>query len=74
VNGILARARSYAHHTSSSRNEACEASGGMPARGAVRKIIAFAMPQRGKRYVFGATGPNAWDCSSLVQAAYRAAG
>jgi cell wall-associated NlpC family hydrolase len=32
------------------------------------------MAQRGKRYVFGATGPDAWDCSSLVQAAYRAAG
>lgn len=40
----------------------------------IAKIIAFAMAQRGKPYVFGATGPNAWDCSSLVQAAYRAAG
>ncbi|WP_232385296.1 NlpC/P60 family protein [Actinomadura violacea] len=40
----------------------------------IAKIIAFAMAQRGKPYVFGATGPNAWDCSSLVQAAYAAAG
>ncbi|KAB2377477.1 C40 family peptidase [Actinomadura montaniterrae] len=40
----------------------------------VQKIIAFALAQRGKPYVFGATGPDAWDCSSLVQAAYRAAG
>ncbi|GAA4224186.1 NlpC/P60 family protein [Actinomadura meridiana] len=40
----------------------------------IAQIIAFAMAQRGKPYVFGATGPNAWDCSSLVQAAYRATG
>ncbi|TYB46571.1 bifunctional lytic transglycosylase/C40 family peptidase [Actinomadura chibensis] len=40
----------------------------------VRKIITFAMAQRGKPYVFGANGPDAWDCSSLIQAAYRSAG
>lgn len=32
------------------------------------------MAPRGKPYVFGATGPDAWDCSSLVQAAYAAVG
>ncbi|WP_067820000.1 C40 family peptidase [Actinomadura kijaniata] len=42
--------------------------------GLVQKIIAFAMAQRGKPYVFGATGPDAWDCSSLIQAAYAAVG
>jgi cell wall-associated NlpC family hydrolase len=40
----------------------------------VRRIIAFAMAQRGERYVFGAAGPDAWDCSSLLQAAYRSVG
>ncbi|HEY7482868.1 MAG TPA: bifunctional lytic transglycosylase/C40 family peptidase [Streptosporangiaceae bacterium] len=40
----------------------------------IAKIIAFAMAQRGKKYIFGATGPDAWDCSSLVQAAYRQVG
>jgi cell wall-associated NlpC family hydrolase len=40
----------------------------------VAKIISFAMAQRGKRYIFGAAGPDAWDCSSLVQAAYREVG
>lgn len=40
----------------------------------IAKIIAFAMAQRGKPYVFGATGPDSWDCSSLVQTAYAAAG
>jgi len=42
--------------------------------GIVAKIIQFAMAQRGKRYVFGANGPDAWDCSSLMQASYRTAG
>ncbi|TDD76774.1 CHAP domain-containing protein [Actinomadura darangshiensis] len=40
----------------------------------VKKMIAFALAQRGKPYVFGANGPDAWDCSSLVQAAYRQVG
>ncbi|MBA9003792.1 bifunctional lytic transglycosylase/C40 family peptidase [Thermomonospora cellulosilytica] len=40
----------------------------------VRRIIDFAMAQRGKRYIFGANGPDAWDCSSLMQGAYRSVG
>lgn len=36
--------------------------------------IAFALRQVGKPYVWGATGPNSYDCSGLVQAAYKAAG
>ena len=40
----------------------------------VSRIIAFAMAQQGKRYIFGAAGPDAWDCSSLMQAAYRQVG
>lgn len=40
----------------------------------VKRIIAFAMAQRGKPYVFGANGPDAWDCSSLLQGAYRSVG
>jgi hypothetical protein len=40
----------------------------------VQEIIGFAMAQRGKRYVFGANGPDAWDCSSLLQGAYRSVG
>ncbi|MCL9760366.1 bifunctional lytic transglycosylase/C40 family peptidase [Frankia sp. AiPa1] len=41
---------------------------------AVRTAIAFARQQLGKPYRLGATGPDTWDCSSLVQAAYAAAG
>ncbi len=36
--------------------------------------IAFARAQIGKPYVFGATGPDAFDCSGLTMMAYRAAG
>ncbi|WP_415042563.1 C40 family peptidase [Gordonia sp. (in: high G+C Gram-positive bacteria)] len=33
-----------------------------------------AMTQIGKPYKWGANGPNAWDCSSLVQFAFRTVG
>ena len=42
--------------------------------GAAAVAIAFARAQIGKPYVWGATGPNAYDCSGLVQAAFRQAG
>ncbi len=45
-----------------------------PASGSAAAIVAFARAQVGDAYVMGATGPNAWDCSGLVQAAYRQAG
>ncbi|MEV0278159.1 NlpC/P60 family protein [Streptomyces sp. NPDC050610] len=38
------------------------------------KAIAFARAQMGKPYVWGATGPNSYDCSGLTQAAWKAAG
>ena len=34
----------------------------------------FALAQVGKAYVSGATGSSAYDCSGLVQAAYRQVG
>ncbi|MFE7955549.1 NlpC/P60 family protein [Streptomyces sp. NPDC057413] len=36
--------------------------------------VAYAYSKLGSPYVWGATGPNAFDCSGLVQAAYRSAG
>jgi murein DD-endopeptidase MepM/ murein hydrolase activator NlpD len=46
------------------------------ATGNIAIAINFAMEQyrAHKPYVLGADGPDAWDCSSLVQAAYKAAG
>lgn len=38
------------------------------------KAVAFAKKQLGDRYVYGATGPNAWDCSGLTGGAWKAAG
>ncbi|MFI8827446.1 NlpC/P60 family protein [Streptomyces sp. NPDC053431] len=38
------------------------------------EAIAFAQAQLGKPYVWGATGPSAYDCSGLTQASWRAAG
>lgn len=38
------------------------------------KAIAFARAQIGKPYVWGATGPDSYDCSGLTQDAWKAAG
>jgi cell wall-associated NlpC family hydrolase len=81
VDDVLNRARNYrATPGTSTPSELrppaeCAGLGAVTAPNAtIAKIIAFAMAQRGKPYVFGAAGPDAWDCSSLVQAAYAAAG
>ncbi|ATZ25133.1 C40 family peptidase [Streptomyces lavendulae] len=44
------------------------------ATGSAAAIVNFARAQIGKAYVMGATGSSAYDCSGLVQAAYRQAG
>jgi cell wall-associated NlpC family hydrolase len=41
---------------------------------AAAAAITFALRQVGKPYQWGATGPDAYDCSGLVYAAYAAAG
>ncbi|MET9518391.1 C40 family peptidase [Streptomyces sp. NPDC002994] len=42
--------------------------------GSAATVVSFLKAQLGDAYVMGASGPNAWDCSSLVQAAYRTVG
>jgi peptidoglycan DL-endopeptidase CwlO len=42
--------------------------------GAVQAAIDAAMAQRGKPYVWAAAGPGSFDCSGLVQYAFKAAG
>ncbi|ALO10300.1 Putative NLP or P60 family protein [Streptomyces venezuelae] len=54
--------------TGSSNNETQAPSG------SAASIVAFARAQVGDAYVRGGTGPNSWDCSGLVQAAYAQAG
>lgn len=47
----------------------------VPAPGArASAAVAFAYAQLGKPYGWGATGPHAYDCSGLTQAAWAAAG
>jgi peptidoglycan DL-endopeptidase CwlO len=40
----------------------------------VSNAVSYAEQQLGKPYLFGGTGPDAFDCSGLVMMAYRAAG
>jgi peptidoglycan DL-endopeptidase CwlO len=47
---------------------------GVAPNGATTTAIAFAEAQLGKPYLWGGTGPSAFDCSGLVMQAYRAAG
>ena len=55
-------------------NTADVAGEGQPPNKTVASAIAFAEAQLGKPYLFGGTGPDAFDCSGLVMMAYRAAG
>jgi cell wall-associated NlpC family hydrolase len=49
--------------------------GARPASGTqAARAVAFALRQRGKPYRWGAEGPDAFDCSGLTWAAWRAAG
>jgi cell wall-associated NlpC family hydrolase len=47
--------------------------GGAPGPAAA-EAIAYARQQLGKPYLWGGTGPDAFDCSGLVMQAYRSAG
>jgi cell wall-associated NlpC family hydrolase len=46
----------------------------VPASGRAAAAVAYAMAQVGKAYVYGAAGPDAFDCSGLTMRAWGAAG
>ncbi|GAA3541433.1 C40 family peptidase [Amycolatopsis ultiminotia] len=46
----------------------------LPPSQAAAQAIKFAMGEQGKPYVWGATGPNTYDCSGLMLRAYESAG
>jgi peptidoglycan hydrolase-like protein with peptidoglycan-binding domain len=50
------------------------AAGTASASPAVSTAVTYAAQEAGKPYVYGATGPNAFDCSGLVQFVYRRLG
>lgn len=41
------------------------------ASGSAASVVSFALAQVGRPYVWGATGPNGFDCSGLIVASYR---
>jgi len=45
-----------------------------PTNTQAEKVVAFVYAQLGKPYVFGASGPNAYDCSGLTSAAWASVG
>ena len=45
-----------------------------PPSGAAGTVVSFALAQVGKRYVYATSGPNTYDCSGLVAAAYARVG
>ncbi|GAB2461453.1 C40 family peptidase [Jatrophihabitans fulvus] len=44
------------------------------ATASAKRAVEFALAQVGEPYVFGAAGPDAWDCSGLTQGAWAAGG
>jgi cell wall-associated NlpC family hydrolase len=43
-------------------------------QGTASDAVRFALAQLGKPYVWGAVGPDSYDCSGLVMSAFRSAG
>ena len=79
VTDVLDQAARYAaggtRVLAAEQSPACQQAelGPLPA-GTPGKVIAYAEAQLGKPYLWGATGPDAFDCSGLTMMAYRAAG
>jgi peptidoglycan DL-endopeptidase CwlO len=74
----VAAASQNAASSSSSGSTSCVGTGTLDSlttpNAAVATAVNFAQAQLGKPYLFGGTGPDAFDCSGLVMMAYRAAG
>ncbi|MDQ0992570.1 NlpC/P60 family protein [Streptomyces sp. V3I7] len=65
----------HASRSASDARGALTAPGPAPAANSrAAAAVSYAHQKLGSPYVWGATGPNAFDCSGLVQAAYRSAG
>jgi len=74
----LAEQQKAAEQTAAAEQEASTPDSSAPADSSYAtkadKALAFARAQVGKPYVWGATGPDSYDCSGLTQAAWNAAG
>jgi cell wall-associated NlpC family hydrolase len=79
VDNVLSWATRYASGTFNvvqANGPTCFDLNGAPAapNAVVAKVIDFAKAQLGKPYVYGAVGPNSYDCSGLTSSAYKSAG
>ncbi|MGW0080461.1 NlpC/P60 family protein [Streptomyces sp. NPDC003393] len=79
--GLSPQQRAALGDGSSHASRSASPRGGLGAPGSVpapnsraAAAVAYAYQKLGSPYVWGATGPDAFDCSGLAQAAYRAAG
>ncbi|MFJ4005349.1 C40 family peptidase [Streptomyces sp. NPDC090023] len=59
---------------SASTGSSSTITGSSSATGSAASIVSFVKSQVGKAYVSGATGPSAYDCSGLVQTAFKQVG
>jgi peptidoglycan DL-endopeptidase CwlO len=71
--GLLAKLKDEERRALLSRDSARVPSD-VPASGRAAAAIQYAMAQLGDAYVWGATGPSAFDCSGLTMRAWGAAG
>ncbi|MEV5747641.1 NlpC/P60 family protein [Actinoallomurus sp. NPDC052308] len=79
VNNVLSWAKKYASgsfNVVQANGPDCNDMNGAPVapNAVAAKVISFAKAQLGKPYVYGATGPNSFDCSGLTMTAYKTAG
>jgi peptidoglycan DL-endopeptidase CwlO len=80
VDKKLAEAKAVLNDLKDKEREAILSRGGLrvpsdvPTSGRAGAAIAYAMAQVGKAYVYGAAGPNAFDCSGLTMMAWARAG
>lgn len=70
----LRASRSEARTTLSATSGSVSVASSSSATGSAASVISFVKAQVGDAYVSGGTGPNSWDCSGLVQAAFRSVG
>ena len=74
VGGIAGRG-ALAGTGSSNPNSDIDTQGGPRQPGNRRQtVVNYALAQSGERYVFGASGPDQWDCSGLTMRAYQQVG
>ncbi|TNM36192.1 NlpC/P60 family protein [Nocardioides albidus] len=68
-----AKTEAAAHPATSTKHEA-EKKAAKKAAKRVERVMSTVRSRAGKPYVYGAAGPNAFDCSGLVQWVYRHVG